>query len=222
MKYKLIVFDMDGVVFEHCNFWMELHKKLGTYDEGKALTEKHVKTDYSTLVDEVVGRLWKGKSADVYHSLVEEVGYFRGAAEAVAALKQKGYLIAIISSGPKDLALRAQKELGIDYVYANELVVEGGMITGEFRWPVAHDRKAVVLKELAEEHHLHLSEIIVVGDSDADIKMMRVAGCGIAFCSDSDALRQVATVVVDEKDVRAILPHIESFEKKEIFKTMND
>jgi phosphoserine phosphatase len=191
MKYKLIVFDMDGVVFEHCNFWMELHKKLGTYDEGKALTEKHVKTDYSTLVDEVVGRLWKGKSADVYHSLVEEVGYFRGAAEAVAALKQKGYLIAIISSGPKDLALRAQKELGIDY-------------------------------ELAEEHHLHLSEIIVVGDSDADIKMMRVAGCGIAFCSDSDALRQVATVVVDEKDVRAILPHIESFEKKEIFKTMND
>jgi phosphoserine phosphatase len=68
MKYKLIVFDMDGVIFDHRNFWMELHEKLGTYEEGLELTRKYVKTNYAKLVEEVVNRLWKGKKADGYRS----------------------------------------------------------------------------------------------------------------------------------------------------------
>ena len=34
MSYKLICFDMDGVIFKDINFWMELHNKFGTLDEG--------------------------------------------------------------------------------------------------------------------------------------------------------------------------------------------
>lgn len=218
MKYKLIVFDMDGVIFEHRNFWMELHKKLGTYDEGLELTKKYVRTDYSKLVDEVVGRLWKGKKADGYSELVKAVKYSNGAHETFAELKRRGYLTAIISSGPKGLALRAQKELGIDYIYTNELVIEDNVITGEFKWPIAHDRKAVAFKNFAEEHHLHLSEMIVVGDSVSDIKMMRLAGLGIAFCPESEELKKVASVVIDKPDLLEILPYIEEFEKKDIFK----
>ncbi|MBU2561936.1 MAG: HAD family phosphatase [Nanoarchaeota archaeon] len=221
MKYKLIVFDMDGVIFEHCNFWMELHKEFGTYKEGLELTKKYVKTDYAKLVEEVVGRLWKGKPADRYYGLVSRINYIAGVKETVSALKKKGYKTAILSSGAKDLALRAQRELGIDYIYTNELVIKEGKVSGEFRWPVAHDRKAVVLRQWAEEHHLHLSEIIVVGDSDSDAKMMRLAGLGIAFCTDSQELRKVATAVVDKPDLREILHHIEEFEKREILKTLH-
>jgi len=36
---KLIVFDMDGIIFEHINFWLELHKAYGTHEEGAKLTK---------------------------------------------------------------------------------------------------------------------------------------------------------------------------------------
>jgi phosphoserine phosphatase len=221
MRYKLIIFDMDGVLFESTNFWMELHKKLGTYEEGLELTKKYVKTNYAKLVEEVVVRLWKGKPAKPYLELVKEAKYTKGAGETVTQLKEKGYRIAIISSGPKELAQRAKDELGVDYTHTNELVIRNGVITGEFVWPVAHDRKAVIMRELAEEHNLHLGEMIVVGDSSSDVKMMRLAGLGIAFCSESEELKKVANAVVEEPDLRKILPHIAEFEKREILKTFD-
>jgi phosphoserine phosphatase len=141
-----------------------------------------------------------------------------GVHEAIAELKRKGYLTAIISSGPKELAMRAQEELGIDYIYTNELVIEDNVITGEFKWPVAHDRKAVAFRKFAEDHNLHLSEMIVVGDAVSDVKMMRLAGLGIAFCTKSEELKKVANVVVYKPDLREILPHITEFEKKDLFK----
>lgn len=217
MKYKLICFDMDGVIFEHRNVWMELHKRLGTFEQGKQLTERYLKKDYSKLVDEVVGRLWKCRSAEPYLKIIKEMRYLKGAPETIHELKRKGYKIAIISSGSLHAARRAKDELGVDYICANELVIKDGMITGEFNWPVAYDRKAVVLKRLAEEHNLHLSETIVVGDSPNDIKMMRLAGLGIAFCPESEALKKVANIVIDTPDLREILPHIEEFEEKELF-----
>lgn len=54
MSFKLICFDMDGVIFEGVNFWLELHKKFGTFEEGKILTEKYLYSDYNKLVEEVV------------------------------------------------------------------------------------------------------------------------------------------------------------------------
>ncbi len=221
MRYKLICFDMDGVLFEHRNVWLELHKRLGTFEEGKALTDKYLKNDYSKLVDEVVGRLWKGKPAQPYLDIINEMKYLTGVPETIKELKAKSYKIAIISSGSMHAAMRAKKELGFDYISANELVIKDGVIVGEFRWPVAYDRKAVVLKQLAEDHNLHLSETIVVGDSPNDIKMMRLAGLGIAFCPESEELKKVANIVIDTPDLREILPHIAEFEKKEIFNSVH-
>ena len=71
MAYKLISLDMDGVVFKDTNFWLELHKVLGTLEEGTKLTKKYLKTDYEKLKNEVIGRLWKGKDATEYYKLVK-------------------------------------------------------------------------------------------------------------------------------------------------------
>ena len=69
---KLVAFDMDGVIFKHFNFWLELHKISGIYEKGKELTEKYKKNNYEKLVDEVVHKLWKGKSAKPYFDLVKK------------------------------------------------------------------------------------------------------------------------------------------------------
>lgn len=199
---------MDGVIFEHSNFWMELHKAYGTYEEGNELTKKYVKTDYAKLVDEVVGRLWKGKPEKIFLDLVDSAQYVPGAKEAFAELKKRGYKTAIISSGPRQLAERAQKELGVDYIYTNELVFENKKVSG-FKWPIAHARKAVILRKLCEEHFIDFKDCVVVCHDANDIKMAKTAGIAVAFCPESKELEKYCKVVIKNKDLREILEYVD-------------
>jgi len=202
---KLICFDMDGVIFEHKNLWLELHKRYGTLEEGLELTEKYVKTNYAKLVEEVVGRLWKGKSEEVFLDLINSVQYIEGASELFHFLKQEGYKIAIISSGPKRLAQRAQKDHKIDYIYTNELVFKDGVATGEFIWPIGNDSKAVVLRKLCEDHNIDFKDCIVVGHDHNDIKMARTAGFTIGFEPDDKEFIKYCNTIVDKKDLKEII-----------------
>lgn len=208
---KLIVFDMDGVIFEHFNFWIELHRAYGTYEEGIELTKKYIKTNYQKLVEEVIGRLWKDNPASVYFDLIAKVGYALGAKETIAEVKKRGYKIAIISSGPSDLAERAMKELGIGYIYANKLLIKGDKVAGSKSmeyWPIRMGNKADALRDLCKKHHLFLRDVVVVVHEENDIKMARSAGTAIAFNPTSEELRKYCNVVVEAKDLQEILKYI--------------
>lgn len=197
---------MDGVIFEHKNFWMELHKALGTLKEGKRLTEKHLHTDYAKLVEEVVHKLWKGKDAAPYQRLIKSIKYNPGVKEVFQAIKKKDCLTAIISSGPIDLARRAQHDLGIDFVYANELVIQEDKITGEFLWPVGgKEKKVQIIKHLCRDLNIKPKEVIFVGDSENDIEAFQFVGTSISFNSHSEKLNKTATHIVAGEDLRKIL-----------------
>jgi len=208
LTYKLVCFDMDGVLFEGNNFWLRLHKALGTYEEGKELTEKYLKTDYAKLVKEVVGRLWKGKNADPYFDLVASTEYIFGVKDTFSELKKRGIKTVIISSGPKHLVERARDELGVDYVFSNNLMVSNGIITGEFDWPIGFGSKAKFLKEVCDKENVLLSEVVSVGDNDNDVEKAKLVGFSIAFNSGSDELRSVCDVEIKKKDLREILPYL--------------
>src|SRR3989344_1617015 len=109
MSYKLICFDMDGVIFRDVNFWLELHKVFGTLEQGKILTQKYLHTNYDKLVEEVVVKLWKGKNAKPYYNLVNQLEYLPGVKRVFKEIKKKGILTAIISASSIDVARRAQK-----------------------------------------------------------------------------------------------------------------
>ncbi len=206
---KLIIFDMDGVLFEHKNFWLELHKALGTLEEGTKLTHKYLHQDYAKLVNEVVFKLWKGKNSAPYHQLIKSINYLPGVAEVFREIKQKDYLTAIVSSGPLDLARRAQHDLGIDFVYANELVIEDNKISGEFIWPVGgKDKKVQIVKHLGQDLGIDLKDVTFVGDSEIDMEAFKVVGKSIAFNSHSKKLNKTATHLVKDHDLRKILPFI--------------
>ncbi len=212
---KLIIFDMDGVIFEHINFWLELHKAYGTYEEGAELTERYVKTDYQKLVDEVVGRLWKGKPAKPYFDLIKKIKYLPDVKETAKELKKEGYKIAIISAGPKELAEMAKEELGLDYIYTNELLIKNNKIVGSRdikHWPIRFGNKAEALRELCRKHNIDLKDVIVVGHDEADVKMAKSAGFAIALNPRSDELVKYSNKVV-RGSIKNILKAIEEFEK---------
>ncbi|MBU2522781.1 MAG: HAD family phosphatase [Nanoarchaeota archaeon] len=208
---KLIVFDMDGIIFEHFNFWIELHKAYGTFEEGLKLTKEYVKTNYQKLVDEVIGRLWKGRPSSVYFELVKKVEYARGVKEVVTEVKKRGYKTAIISSGASDLAERAKKEIGIDYVYTNKLLIEGDKIAGSKDikyWPMGSGNKADALRELCKMHNLFLKDVVIVVHEENDIKMAKSAGLAIAFNPTSKELEKYCNIIVKGEILTEILPHI--------------
>ncbi len=210
---KLIVFDMDGVIFKSTNFWLELHRKFGTYEEGKVLTEKYLYTDYPKLVDEVVGRLWKGRDARPFFELIDELEYTEGVKECISELKERGFKTAIISSGEKHLALRAQKELGIDYIFTNELVIKNKKITGDFIWPVGADSKHVILRQLCEKLGITEKDVIFVGHDESDLKIAKVVsdagGLVIGFMPEENFMN-LADEIIEIDDLWKIVNIIEN------------
>ena len=210
MRYKLICFDMDGVIFKDVNFWLELHKKFGTLEQGKRLTEKYLHSDYAKLVEEVVVKLWKGRDAKPYFDLVNSIEYLAGVKEVFAYVKRKSLISAIISASSIDVARRVQKDFQVEHIFANELVIRNGRVSGEFVWPIGagKEKKAQIIKDLCQDLGISPSEAIYIGDSDTDIEAFREVGLSIAFNSKSNELKKIATHVVDSDNLKDILKYL--------------
>ena len=212
MTYKLICLDMDGVIFKDINFWIELHKKFGTLDQGVKLTEKYLHSNYEKLVEEVVVKLWKGKSAKPYYDLVNSIEYLPGVEKVFKYVKKQGWVSAIISASSIDVARRVQKDYGVDHLFANELVIKDGKVSGEFIWPigVGKHKKAEIINHLCKDLKIKPKEVIYIGDSDTDIEAFKEVGLSIAFNSSSEQLKKVATQVVESNNLADVLPYLKN------------
>ncbi len=200
---KLIVFDMDGVLFKVHNFWMEVHKAYGTYEEGKKLTDKYLLTDYDILIEEVVNKLWKGKPAEPYLNLIKTVKMYEGALETIDKLRKNNYIIAIITCGPKEL----MEKFIYDYGYCNELAIKNGNISGEFIWPVAEGRekKVQLLKEICKKEKITFDKVAAIADGKSDLEMLQQVGLPIAFCPTSEEIKKTAKFTVETPNLKEVL-----------------
>ena len=203
MKYKLICFDLDGVIFKEPNFWLELHKKFGTFEKGKKLTEKYLHNDYETLVEEVVLKLWKGRNARPYYELIDSLEYNKGVKEVFDFIKKNKMISAIVSSSSIDTVKRVKRDFQIDYIFANELIIKNGKVSGEFVWPIGagKENKARIIKELCKKLEIKTDKCVYIGDSDVDIEAFKEAGLSIAFNSDSEKLKKEADFVIQGNDL---------------------
>lgn len=205
---------MDGVIFQHTNFWMQLHKAFGTLEEGVELTKKYLRIDYLKLVKEVIGRLWKGKPSKIYLDLVKNAEYNKNVKETIEELRKKGYNICLITSGPYDLAKRASGELGIEHIYANKLLHDDKIVTGEYFengkycWEIGFENKLPFLEKICEKLNIKLDEVIAIGNDDNDLLKFEAVGMSIAFNTTCKELRDIADAVVEGNDLKNILKFI--------------
>ena len=203
---------MDGVIFKDINFWIELHKKFGTLENGTKLTEKYLHANYEKLVEEVVVKLWKGKNAKPYYDLVNSLEYLPGVEKVFKYTKKQGLITAIISASSIDVARRVQKDYGVDHLFANELVIKDGKVSGEFIWPigVGKHKKAEIIQHLCKDLGVKSKEAIYIGDSDTDIEAFKEVGLSIAFNSSSEQLKKVSTHVVNSNNLADTLPYLKN------------
>jgi phosphoserine phosphatase len=114
--------------------------------------------------------------------VAERIPLTDGAERLITNLKRFGYKIAIISGGFTYFGRRLQERLGIDYVYANELEMDNGTVTGKVVGDIVDGaRKAELLAQIASKEEISLQQVIAVGDGANDLPMLNLAGLGIAF-----------------------------------------
>ncbi|MEA2054614.1 MAG: HAD-IB family phosphatase [Candidatus Thermoplasmatota archaeon] len=203
--YRMVAFDMDGVLVDMESSWSYIHKCFGT--DNRKTAEAYLNGEIGS--NEFMNRdiaLWKSKGKFLHdiEKIFESIPVMKGIHECIGKLKAEGIITAIVSGGLDILARRIARDAGIDHVAANG--IDGDMEKGILR--VSPRRKDVTLTKLAEKLHVKRKEIISVGNSRYDIKMFEVSGMGIAFNPCDDEVIRHADVVIKGKNLSLILPYV--------------
>ena len=179
---RLICFDMDSTLIK-TEVIDELADLAGVGEEVRAITESAMRgeIDFTESFTQRVALL-KGLDVSLMEEIANNLPIMDGAERLMSILKKCGYKIAILSGGFTYFGNYLKKRFDMDYVYANELEIENGKLTGRYIGDVVDGkRKAELLRLIAQVEKIELEQVIAVGDGANDLPMLSLAGLGIAF-----------------------------------------
>lgn len=199
---RLICFDMDSTLIE-TEVIDELAIRAGVGPQVKAITEAAMRgeIDFSESFRQRVALL-KGLDVSVMQEIAENLPITEGVDRLMEVLKTTGFKIAILSGGFTYFGNYLKKKYGIDYVYANELEIKDGKLTGNYVGDIVDGRrKAELLRLIAQIENVDIAQTIAVGDGANDLPMLSVAGLGIAYHAKpkvkENASQSISTIGLD-------------------------
>ncbi len=200
---RLICFDMDSTLIQ-TECIDELAERNGVGPQVRAITESAMRgeIDFRESFTRRVALL-KGLDVSVMQDIAEHLPMTEGVERLMMVLKRYGYKIALLSGGFTFFGEYLQRRLGIDYVYANELEIgEDGRLTGRYLGDIVDgQRKAELLRLIAQVEKVDLEQTIAVGDGANDLPMLSLAGLGIAFHAKprvvANARQSINTIGID-------------------------
>ena len=198
----LAIFDVEGVLFD-AEYLPILAEELNKEDEIWEITKKGIQgaINWEDGLRTRVEAL-RGLDYDVCRRVADDLPIMTGAETACRALREAGWRIMAVSGGFTIMTDRLKERLGLDHVYANELVFRDGRLDG-VKINVDSD-KARSARIKIEEWGERREDIVVVVDGANDIKLFDICGLGIAYRA-QDKVKDLADAVLEEKDLSKIL-----------------
>lgn len=198
----LAIFDVEGVLYD-AEYLPILAEKVNKEKEIWEITKKGIqgKIDWEKGLTERI-RLLRGLDYETCVQVANSLPIMTGAKEACNALKNAGWKLLAVSGGFTIITDRLKDELGLDFVYSNELVFKDDKLDGVIVNVNADKAKTAKTKIL--EWGEKKEDITVVVDGANDVKLFEISGLGIAFRA-QDLVKDLATVTLDEKDLSKIV-----------------
>lgn len=214
LQTKIVAFDMDNTLLQ--KRFIDRCAEEYNFTQALALL-RHLNNDPITLTIKIASFL-KDKTTAELLSIASGIDLVDDTYDVVNALKERNYIIGIISDSYQLVAQCVAQKIGADFWLANELQSEAGRITGEVLIPsyFLHSEdsgckhrvcKTNALRHICKKYNSSFGQCIVVGDSDNDICVLKHAGTGVAFCSTSDLLNSVAARRIDQRSFKSILEY---------------
>lgn len=199
---RLVCFDMDSTLIgTECID--QLAERAGVGDKVRAITERAMRgeIDFRESFRERVALL-KGLDESVMAEIAESLPITEGVERMMKVLKRTGFKTAILSGGFTYFGNYLKQRFGFDYVYANNLEVVDGKLTGRYLGDIVDGRrKAEMLRIIAQFENIDIEQTIAVGDGANDLPMLSEAGLGIAFHAKprvkESASQSISTIGID-------------------------
>ena len=203
----LAIFDVEGVLYD-AEYLPLLAEQVNKENQIWEITKKGIegKIDWVNGLKERV-HLLRGIEYDTCVEVANSLPIMIGAKEACNTLKNAGWKLMAVSGGFTIITDRLKKELGLDFVYSNELVFKNGKLDDVIVNVDADKAKSAIIK--INEWNEKKENVTVVVDGANDIKLFGITGFGIAFRA-QDLVKDLATVTLDEKDLSKIVDLINS------------
>jgi len=201
----LVIFDVEGVLYD-AEYLPLLAEKMNKEKEVWEITKKGIqgKIDWEEGLRQRV-ELLKGLDYKTCKDVADSMPIMTGARELCSALKNAGWKLMAVSGGFTIITDRLKTELDIDHIFTNELVFNDEKLDDVVVNVNADKSKSAISK--ITEWNEKKENITVVVDGANDVKLFDISDLGIAFRA-QDLVKDLATVILDEKDLTKIIPII--------------
>jgi phosphoserine phosphatase SerB len=168
------------------------------------------------ILTKQIAKLLKGKPINDLIAVADSIPIVDGTKDVVAELKNRGYLVGIISDSYDCITNHIRIKTGMDFSLSNELEFSKSICTGEVKIPsfLFNSPKSLckhsicktnALQSLLDKYNIQRENCIAIGDSLNDLCMIKEAGLGIAFCSKDELVNHHADVVISSKSFHQLL-----------------
>ncbi|MBW2607636.1 MAG: phosphoserine phosphatase SerB [Deltaproteobacteria bacterium] len=202
---RVIVFDCDSTIIQQ-EVIDELAKTARVDQVVKEITNKAMNgdIDFQEALRERV-KLLRGMPVEKLELLINTIKLTPGAEELISTLRSMGYKIAVISGGFSFFTDHLKNLLNLDYVFANELEIENGIVTGKIKGEIIDaEKKGELLKQIADIEGITVDQIVAVGDGSNDRFMLSNAGLAIGF-NPKEILKDYSDGVITSDNISGLL-----------------
>ena len=212
MLSNLAAFDMDGTLIQG-RLVFALADRFDLSDKVRSIQSRRLMAGHEQT--KAIAALFAGLTTKDLESAIASIPLTKNCERTIAALKDRGYKIGIISDSYTIAAGLVADRLNLDFIMANKLQLFNGKITGKVDMPLGWDRigcyckisvcKRYHLEKSAHQFCVPIENTLAVGDTKSDICMIQRAGVGVAFMPKDEEIKKASDKVVSEPDLFKVL-----------------